>query len=30
VIIKPMLELKKEYGDIKETLEPLFKTKEIK
>ena len=28
-LIKPMLELEKEYGDIKETLEPLFKTKEI-
>ena len=29
-LIKPMLELEKEYSDIKETLEPLFKTKELK
>ncbi len=28
-LIKPMLELEKEYKDIKQTLEPLFKTKEI-
>ena len=29
-LIKPMLKLEKEYGDIKETLEPLFQTKELK
>jgi len=28
-LIKPMLELEKEYSEIKKTLEPLFKTKEI-
>jgi len=28
-LIKPMLELEKEYSDIKATLEPLFKVKEI-
>ena len=29
-LIKPMLELEKEYSDIKKCLEPLFKVKEIK
>lgn len=29
-LIKPLLKLEKEYSDIKATLEPLFKTKEIK
>ena len=29
-LIKPLLKLEKEYGDIKATLEPLFKPKEIK
>ena len=29
-LIKPMLKLEKEYSDIKETLEPLFQTKELK
>jgi len=28
-LIKPMLKLEKEYSEIKKTLEPLFKTKEI-
>ena len=28
-LIKPLLKLEKEYSEIKETLEPLFKTKEI-
>ena len=28
-LIKPMLELEKEYSDIRDTLEPLFKVKEI-
>lgn len=28
-LIKPMLELEKEYTDIKACLEPLFKVKEI-
>ena len=28
-LIKPMLKLEKEYSDIKECLEPLFKVKEI-
>ena len=28
-LIKPMLELEKEYSDIKACLEPLFKTKEL-
>ena len=28
-LIKPMLKLEKEYSDIRETLEPLFKVKEI-
>lgn len=29
-IIKPLLELDKQYSEIKKTLEPLFKVKEIK
>ncbi len=29
-LIKPLLKLEKEYSEIKSTLEPLFKTKEIK
>lgn len=29
-LIKPMLELEKEYSEIKECLEPLFRVKEIK
>lgn len=29
-LIKPLLELEKEYSDIKATIEPLFKTKELK
>ena len=28
-LIKPMLELEREYSQIKETLEPLFVVKEI-
>ncbi len=29
-LIKPLLKLEKEYSEIRDTLEPLFKTKEIK